>query len=478
MPNIKEHRMNVARKMIFIAIGCFACIGAKAQISCGNSSATASKLACLVPYSSHATLQSPTSPTGIAALNATSIFNGPIGSQLSQLPLAASAPGAIILTIHGNPEAYNNLGPVLVDRPDSVGQGRLVLGFSAQQFTFNRLDGNKIGSIPLVYSVSQGSSSLYFAQYVDASVRYNQYVMLATYGFPKKTDISVIVPYTRISMGAAAILPTTYLVSDSGFSPPTRDVTLYVPGSAKGVGDVIISAKHVLWSGGEAGKGSLATGVALRLPTGDALNYLGSGAYGVNLYGLAAYKAKFSPHVKIGYQWNTDSVLSFNYAASAAGLNGNQRLPGGLQSAVGVDYGVSRYLTLSADLLTNEFQNSPSISQVPFSSTVGGAALANPNSPASSCNQANGALTNAANLTALGNLCTVNTVNSTFTEVNFSGGFKWKPFVKHAVILYGNVLIQTTDVGLRSEPSPSVGISYNFSANKWPNWLYRSPDHW
>jgi len=160
----------------------------------------------------------------------------------------------------------------------------------------------------------------------------------------------------------------------------------------------------------------------------------------------------------------------------------NQHLPGGLQSAVGLDYGVSRHITLSADLLTNEYHNSPTISQVPFSTTADGFAAANASQPAGSsataptqCTALGGSVTN---LASLAPLCTVNTVNKTFTMVNFSGGVKWKPFVKHAVILYGNVLIQTTDVGLRSEPSPSVGISYNFSANKWPSWLYRSPDHW
>jgi len=468
--------MNVARKTIFVVIGCFACIGAKAQINCAPSSATANKLACIVPYRTGGYSVTGTNPAGETVTQQASIFSGPIGSQLSQLPLAASAPGAIILTIHGNPEPYNNLGPVLVDRPDSVGQGRLVLGFSAQQFTFNRLDGNRIGDIPFIYSPA---SSQYYTQSIDASVRYNQYVMLATYGFPKKTDISVIVPYTRISIGVAALSPVEYSLTNSGgttgVNPNPGSVGVgFTPGSARGVGDVILSAKHVLWSGGEVGRGSLAAGVAVRLPTGQALNYLGSGAYGVNLYGLAAYKAKFSPHVKIGYQWNTDSILNYNYTSGT-----NQRLPGGIQSAIGLDYGVSPHLTLSADILTNQFQDSPSISPVPFISTVGGAALANSGAatpvPGTPCNPN---LAGATTLNQLAALCTVNSVNSTFTEVNFSGGFKLKPFAKHNVLLYGNVLIQVTDVGLRSEPSPSVGISWNFKADKWPNWLYRDPGHW
>jgi hypothetical protein len=453
--------MNVARKLIFIAIGCFSSIGAEAQ---GINCTTATKLACLVPFRTGANVSGATAQANI--------FSGAIGSQLSQLPLAASAPGAIILTVKGNPEPYYNLGPVLVDRPDSVGQGKFVLGFSAQQFTFNRLDGNRIGAIPFIYSTT---TSQYYAQTIDASVRYNQYVMLATYGFAGKTDVSVIVPYTRISMGVAAQNPINYSLNGvsgvSSFSPPGGGG--YTSGSARGLGDIVVNIKHVLWSGGEAGRGSLAIGAAQRFPTGDALNYLGSGAYGFNLYGLAAYKAKFSPHIKIGYQWNTDSVL-----LNISGTPGkNQSLPGGFQTAVGVDYGVTRHLTLSADLLTNEFQNSPSVSQGFFINTLSGAGLPNATAPAAGtpCT----ALSNTAtNTQQLGSLCTVNTVNNTFTEINFSGGFKLKPFTHQDLILYGNVLIQTTDVGLRSGASPSVGVSYNFTADKWPNWLYRKPGHW
>jgi hypothetical protein len=441
--------MNVARKMVVFAVGCFASIGAAQAQYIDCTLPTSTKLACIVPYG-----------TGAYKANSNteaSIFSGPISTQLSQLPLAASAPGAVILTIHGNPEAYDNLGPVLVDRPDSVGQGRLVLGFSAQQFNFNHLDGVGIGSIPLVFQASTTATPTtpsvplpdYFSQTIHASVKINQYVMLATYGFPKKTDVSVIVPYSRISIGVAGINATQYSVAEGSATAGTPS-TAYTSGFARGVGDVVVNAKHVLWSGGEVGRGSVAAGVAVRLPTGDALNYLGSGAYGFNLYGLAAYKAKFSPHAKIAYQWNTNSVL-----LNLAGTGPNQSLPGGFQAAAGADFGASSHLTLSADMLVTEFQNSPSI----YAEKYG---IVNPNAPAT-----------------LVVMPTVVTINRTYTTANFSGGLKWKPFLRKDLVLYGNVLIQVNEVGLRSDPSPSGGISYNFGGlNKWPNWLYRKPGHW
>ena len=216
----------------------------------------------------------------------------------------------------------------------------------------------------------------------------------------------------------------------------------YTPGSASGLGDMVLNIKHVLWSGGEVGRGSLAGGLAVRLPTGDALNYLGSGAYGLNLYMLAAYKARISPHVKVGYQWNTNSVL-LNITDV---VGQNQRLPGGGQFAVGADYGASRHLTFSGDILATEFQNSPSISL----GTYTGASSTPPSTPPS----------------VVSSLATVNSASTTFTTANFSGGLKWKPFVKQNLILYGNVLLSLNNVGLKADPSPSGGISYNFSLHK------------
>jgi hypothetical protein len=433
--------MNVASKMIFVAIGFLACVVAKAQVDCS----TSTKLVCLVPYNTGATGEGKPS-----AIQSTFLFSGPIGSQISQLPLATSAPGAIILSIGGTSEAYYNLGPVLIDRPDSVGQGHLVVGFSAQQFNFNHLNGIPINSIPLAYQEVTTGQTL--SQTIHTSVKYNQYVLLATYGLPAKTDISVIVPIIRVSIGAASLNPVLYTVSSDGTVTSQKIPGGYTPGSASGAGDVVLNLKHVLWSSGESERGSIAVGAAGRFPTGDALNYLGSGAYGFNLYGLAAYKARFSPHLKLGYQWNSNSVL-----IKLAGTGPNYRLPGGGQFAVGVDYKASPHLTVAVDILATQFQNSPAISPEPFalSTTVG---------------------TNT--LTTNQSVPSVNNVNITFTTANFSGGLKWKPFLKRGLVLYGNVLVQMNDVGLRSNPSPSGGISYNFDANKWSDLLARRPGHW
>jgi hypothetical protein len=427
--------MMTKHRLIILLIWCAAGIRAEAQVNC----ATATKLVCLIPFITNTFL-----PGSSAQATANAVgFNGPIGAQLSQLPLAASAPGAVVLFVNGNPESFDNLGPILLDRPDSVGRGRLVFGFSFQQFNFNHLDGIGLGSVPFTYSAT--SSGEYPVQYIaqteHVSLKYNQYVALATYGLPKKIDISIVVPFARVSVGAGTTSSTAYfLTADNTLGPNIPVATTYVPGFASGFGDLSINVKHVLWSGGESGRGSFAVGGVLRIPTGDALNYLGSGAYGFNIYALASYKARISPHVKIANQWNSNSVLLDPSGAT------HQRLPGGIEYGGGVDARIVRPLTASADVLGNQFVNTPSF-------TVGSTTI-----PYSSTPLPSGASTIS--------LPTVSVVPHTYTTANLSAGLKWKPFRKESIILYGNVLLQLNDVGLRSGPAPSGGISYSFKPGK------------
>ncbi|HEY5329700.1 MAG TPA: hypothetical protein VIJ79_07445 [Acidobacteriaceae bacterium] len=445
---MKENMMNVGRKMILISVGCFACVAAKAQVDC---SAT-TNLICQVPFVSGATQNSILGKA--AAEQQASIFNGPIGAQLSQLPLSTSAPGFI--TLGGAP--YKNLGSILIDRPDTVGLGKFVVASSIQQFNFNHLDGIPIGNIPFVYTTSTGALDFptqIVSQIESVRLKVNQYVVLATYGIGKKTDLTVIVPFSHVSIAAQTLNQTTYFITPQntlGFSQVFQPN--YVPGTASGVGDVTVNVKQQVWSGGGSKRGSMAVGGAMRFETGDALNYLGSGAYGFNLYGLIAYKAEVSPHAKFGYQWNTKSVL-----LNPTGAGPNLNLPGGAQYGGGVDIAMGSHVTASTDILANEFVNSPYITPgcqtIPASSVT----ISTPVCGATSSNTP-GALTQT--------LVTLNQSTVTYTTANFSGGLKWKPFPGHGsasrLIVYGNVLVQMNNVGLRSDPSPSGGISWSFFA--------------
>jgi len=423
-------------KLLLLSSCCAVSLSVQAQVNCGATGKL--PLVCLIPFTTSASVGN----AGLTGVATAAAIDGSIGAQLTQLPLAVSAPGTAVLIVNGNPQVFDNLGPILIDRPDSVGRGNLVLGFNFQQFTFNHLDGIGLSSVPFAYYASSNGSNQYIEQTQHISFKYNQYVALATYGLPKNTDVTVVIPFARVSIGAGAISAMAFNLNGQNQIVSTNDIgNTYVPGFASGIGDVAINVKHVLWSGGEVGRGSLAAGGVLRLPTGDALNYLGSGAYGVNLYALVSYKWRVSPHARMAYQWNTDSVL-----LNPDGTGHNQQLPGGVQFDGGADFGLNSHLTLSADVLATQSANASSL-QIGKISLNYATPPYPPNSPSAT-------------------VTSVNTFLNTYTTANLSAGLKWKPFRKQNLILYGNVLIQMNDVGLRPEPSPSGGISYSFRTMK------------
>ena len=61
--------------------------------------------------------------------------------------------------------------------------------------------------------------------------------------------------------------------------------------------------------------GGVAVGLDVRLPTGDEMNLLGSGAAGLQPFAIwSEHVQKVSPHVNVSYQWNGSSVLAGNPA--------------------------------------------------------------------------------------------------------------------------------------------------------------------
>lgn len=164
----------------------------------------------------------------------------------------------------------------------------------------------------------------------------------------------------------------------------------------------------------------------VRLPTGDALNYLGSGAYGFNPYAIVSYQWRVSPHARLGYLWNTSTVLIPNPNG------GNLRLPGGLEYDLGADASLIKRVGLAADFFGNQFINSPTLTPGTAPNNVPGVPAAPTLIP-----------------------------RTTSYNINyFSFGLKVNPVGN--LLLYGNMLIQLNNNGLRSNIVPLAGISYKF----------------
>lgn len=443
-----------------------------AQINCPATTATQLQylpLVCLVPFSVAANVPVGGNTVTPAIQQSAVPINGTIAAQLTQLPVPSGTSGTIFLIKEGVPQGqrFDDLGPILTDRPETIGNKHIYLGFTYQHFNFNSLDGSSLGALNFGYAAQDSSLPLtyYGSSANSVQFKFDQFVVTGGYGVSPTTDVTVSIPINSVSVSAKQtnIVEYTYNSSSTatmagiptGYTTGQPTSFLNESGSAKGVGDIKFGVKQLLYGEEKNGekKGQyrnlvVAAGLALRVPTGDALNFLGSGAYGVDIYGLVSYRnrdSRFSPHFKLGRLWNGSSVLVNSNAS------GNSPLPGGMEYDAGTDIRISgRRLTLAVDVIGNQFVNGLSLK--PSAITL------NPTpTPANTTHAGGGGVP-----ASLRNVLLP--ANDTYTSVNFSGGIKYNPTAK--LLFYGNVLVQTNNVGLRSDPVPLVGVSYNFNLGK------------
>lgn len=425
--------------LYLLLLAAFSSTGAMGQINCTSGPAQ-NKLVCQFPFSTGAlsndtalgTGQAGTQALQTATAVATSL-NIAMASQVSQLPVASASAGTVVVYKGGVPETFNNLGPILTDRGQTIGKGKVFIGVSASQYVFNNIDKNPLSALPFAFSraaySSGGSlqSTTYTTENLRLAFKLNQYVGIATVGLGNKVDVSAIIPFERVSLGATTGQSTNYVVNSSNalvlqYTQPS----IYSFGTADGIGDATFNVKTMISSGERS---SFAAEMNVRAPTGDDLNFLGSGAWGFNPYLIYSYLAKFSPHAKIGYQWNTKTEL--NNPKGTTG--GNQSLPGGLVYDIGADYAMMKRMTVAGDLLGSQFLNTPAIATSSVSVT---------------------------GLPSGTSLITSTPVSSSYTVNSLSAGVKLSPMGN--LVLAGNVLFQLNNSGLHTRPTPLVGISYKF----------------
>jgi hypothetical protein len=409
------------RTFLFLALsGIFNFSIALAQGPCPTAP-LGTKLYCLIPNS--------LGLTGPATGDA-SFFNAPLGIQLSELPLASPASG-FIYTFNKAQSVYTStnesFGPILTERSETIGKYKLYVAFTYQHFGFSSIDGTDLKNAPIVLRGFDKGKEVDTETTNRIDAKADQYAVFGTFGLTDRIDVSVAIPFERVSLG----------FSRKGTEFEAGGMTKSIPGfshgEADGIGDVVLAVKGTVWRGSKLG---LAVGTEVRVPSGDALNFLGSGAVGVKPYFSLSRRGRFAPHVNGGYQWNADSVLAKRCPAggcTAANPGSDQQLPMNAFYAFGADWGVTKHLTVVADFLGQRFLDSPRVSRpvsIPIAVQPG---LSYPSIVAE---------------------------RGPFSVNNVSIGMKAN-LLGH-LLATANVLVKANDSGLRSKVVPMAGLSYSF----------------
>jgi hypothetical protein len=432
--------------------GLFACrAGAQVVANvCPYRAQHATSLACLIP---DVTLTGNSPNLGS--------FDTTIAQVLGQLPLAAPVSGFVLGFNKATGQFVplsQNLGSVLTERGNTVGKYKIFVGFTAQRFVFQTIDGIRLSDLPSVAAIqSSPASTVFGASTISLGANLNQYTGIIAFGLTDKIDISLTVPYERVSLSGGYTNYTNALISgNSAVVTQGAPASNFVAGSATGFGDILINMKGTVYS---AEKSKLALGLETRFPTGDEYNFLGTGAYGVKPYIVFSRLGRVTPHVNVGYQWNDFSNLYINkcYFAQTCTANSTAiptlQLPHSVDYSFGVDTGIISKLTIIADFVGQHYFDDPSVT-TPV--TAGGNVPGLPN-----CSQSTTGACGSATFRQFTQSPTVLVKNTSINQDNVALGLKVNPIGK--LIVSANALIRIDNGGLRPDRfAPLVGISYRF----------------
>ena len=212
-----------------------------------------------------------------------------------------------------------SFGPILAERAETIGKGRFSFGFTYQNLRFDTIEGVDMSKIPAVFSHDdaelRGGREDVVTTLNAFDVRVNQFNAFLTYGLTDRLDVSVAIPMVSndVMVTSRATVQRVGTVdedihffreSDDSIGQ-NRDFTAF--GSASGLGDITVRVKSNFW------RQTMAFGVDLRVPTGDEMNLLGTGATGAKPFLIWSLSHPiFSPHLNAGYQWNGSSILAGN----------------------------------------------------------------------------------------------------------------------------------------------------------------------
>ena len=362
-------------------------------------------------------------------------FSTALVSQLVSLPLPSPASG---FTYHFDPSlgvfqrTTQSFGPIIAERADTIGAGRASFGFAYQRFTFDSMEGLDLRRVPAVFTHDNAflrggrEDVVTTTNAITATV--GQATAFVTVGINDRFDVSVAVPVVSndlkvVSEATIQRLGTTNTLTHF-FRQANGDVgerrTFTAVGSATGLGDVTVRLKGTLVRG-------VALGLDMRLPTGDEMQLLGTGATGLQPFAAMSVTAgKVSPHLNASYKWSGSSVLAGNPSTGQSA-----DFPDQLSYAAGADVGVNGRLTIALDVLGRYLRDTTRLVVQDFHALDDRSVFPNVVFERDSFNALSGALGMKANV----------------------GG---------RLLVDVNLLFKLDENGLRDKVTPLVGIEYAF----------------
>lgn len=370
----------------------------------------------------------------------TPALNSLIANSVTSFPLSSTVAGITYDFSAGQPVSIReSLGPIFGETGETLGRGKLNLGFNYTRMNPKTFRGLQTEDIRLAFAHQDVGGSGVLGDRLDESdvidlvldlgIDVQTFVMFATMGVTESLDVGVAVPVHHIRLsGSAQASIDSHTEEQTGnpdhaFPPDSRlEQTIPYSESALGLGDLVFRFKYNFFQG----PAYLATLLDFRLVPGDQDDFMSSGRPSFKLSAIGSKRfGGFTPHLNVAYD----------------------RRPGLLDSdefefVVGFDQKVTTGLTFAAELL-GELDLDPS-EAIQLDGTI--------------------EITDFdANDQPLGTrILDVSNVPTSRSDHLLSGAFGVRLAPSENVSLLGNVVVALNDGGLRADVIPTFGVTLTF----------------
>ena len=290
-----------------------------------------------------------------------------IASSAARTPLSAASSGTTFRFVDGAPVATSiSSGPLFAERAQTLGKGRVFVGFNRNSASYSSLRGVPLNDLRLTFthqnvteasspgcSAAQGADCdqmgvprlendiMLFTVALDVKVAVASFFV--TYGLSDRLDLSFAVPVVSAYLSGrsnAEIIPfggpPAVHFFDGTETDPVLHASSSVRGSATGIGDVSTRLKFNL---NQTDRTGFAILLDARFPTGSEEDLLGTGHFsGGAMAVISSRFAQFSPHANVGVLYRSGETENHAFLAT-----------------VGFDHLLAPWATFAADLVS-EFQ--------------------------------------------------------------------------------------------------------------------------
>ena len=367
-------------------------------------------------------------------------LNSLIVSDISSFPLSSTVAGITFDFSRGVPvSTIEGLGPIFSEIGETIGAGKLNMGFGYTHLAFSRLRGLPLTQMRFTFTHvdvtpddtlgDSAPESDDMDVFMDLHINASIYAFYATLGVTKSLDIGVAVPVLSVNLqGNARARINSFTYGRFGKAlhyfggdtlNPVLQTTVPYDESSTGLGDVALRIKYNFAH--DAGV-DFAGLLDVRFPTGKKDDFLGTGKMKARLSAIISKRFKdLRPHLNVGYEFRA-ADFETDIIDIKAGFD--QKLLSGFTFAMDVLGTIAMDNSKTAQLLPGSRDIYFRVNQGQYIEHVD--------------------LSNVPERT-------------NDNQVTLSSGFRYAP--SESIVFFGNALVPLNDGGLTATITPSLGFS-------------------